>query len=400
MRYDATQKINSIFFLGLCVLGGISLGSINVEARGGKRIPASAVNSLLPEYRKEAVWFRDNHPKGQYTRVKAFSCGPGLSKVERTYNSKLSDFFTKRGSRFTSMSLSERGRLRNFLPTNWDALLSTSAEASIGGDNASFLLSVAIRETGANPFLEERTSSRYYKKPGTGLLQMTAIHKVVDGKPVPWAFDDYEFYAENYHELRPTDPRLPETVSYANSKQIRTAEDFKGSAFNPYASVWFGAEQVEGKTVEQLRHRRFRDQGFDFDASADLGAENRAAILGTVYNAGCHRMRCAVLRAKVWNDDSRTEKMVSEDWVTLRSFIYMDGSKAGAAGVPSDLVSKLKNVCEGITDPCSQVAGEICSCLDNESTSRPSPLEGYAWRGAIAMSYGDHIKKIAACFND
>jgi hypothetical protein len=45
------------------------------------------------------------------------------------------------------------------------------------------------------------------------------------------------------------------------------------------------------------------------------------------------------------------------------------------------------------------VAGETCSCLDNESAgTRVSPLEGYAWRGAIAMSYGDHIKKIAACF--
>ncbi|NCN42492.1 hypothetical protein GW916_14745 [bacterium] len=375
----------------------ILLGSGGLTA-GGSQIPSSSVTNLLPEYRREAVWFRDDHPQGQYTRVNSFTCGAGMDAVENTFNRKLSDFYSKRGE-FSNFSLSRRRALRDFLPRDWNDLKARAAEESVAGDNAAFLLSVAIRETGADPFKEESTNSRYYKKPGTGLLQMTAINKVVDGKPVDWAFDDYESYEKFFRINPPADTRLPASVSYDGKKDIRTVQDFKESAFNLYASLWYGQEKVEGHKAEQLRHARFRNEGFDFDSSLRFGQANRDAILGTMYNAGCHRMRCAVIRAKVWNEDSRTEKMAMEDWTTLRSFIYLDGSKAQAAGVPADLVSKLKNVCVGKTDSCSEVPGETCSCLDNESTSRPSPLEGYAWRGAIAMSYGDHIKKISACFD-
>ena len=364
-----------------------------------RSVQASIVRGLLLEYRKSARWFRDDHPEGQYTRVKSFSCGPGLESVAKNYDAKVAELFASSHAKFRAMPLAERNRLKSFLPTTWTQLERAASETALAGDNGPFLLSLAIRETGANPFLEEGTQSRYYKKPGTGLLQMTAIHKVVDGKPVLWAFDDYVSYQKIYEDLKPRDSRLPAAVSYASAGELRTADAFVASAFNPFASLWYGNEKIEGQTAEQLRAPRFRDTGFDFDRTDRLGVANRAAILGTVYNAGCHRMRCAVLRAKVWNDDSRTERMDAHDWTTLRSFIYLDGAKARAAGVPSDLVVKLKNVCVGQTDPCSEVPGETCSCLDNEpSNGRSSPLEGYAWRGAIAMSYGDHIKKIAACF--
>jgi hypothetical protein len=297
------------------------------------------------------------------------------------------------------MSQSERADLEDFMPATWDELERAATDRNLAGENGPFLLSLAIRETGADPFLEEGRHSPYYKKPGTGLLQMTAIHKVVDGKPVPWAFDDYESYKLLYDKFKPRDGRLPTEVSYASAAELRSSEDFVGSAFNPFASLWFGNKKIDGDVADQLRERRFRDAGFDFDRTARLGAANRAAVLGTAYNAGCHRMRCAVLRAQVWNADTRTERMDAHDWTTLRSFIYLDAAKARQAGVPSDLVSKLKNVCVGQTDPCSEVAGETCSCLDTESDNGyESPLDGYAWRGAIAMSYGDHIKKIAACF--
>jgi hypothetical protein len=373
----------------------------HLHARGPKppRVPSSAVVGLLEEYRKEAVWFRDDHPQGQYTRVNSFSCGPGLQAVEQNYNNRMTEFFTPNHPLFRSMPQEQRHQLRNFLPTTWQALERVAAEPSLTGGNGAFLLSVAIRETGANPFLEEGTQSRFYKKPGTGLMQMTAIHKFMDGKPVLWAFDDYESYKEIYDELAPPDTRLPSEVSYANAREIRTSEEFVESAFNPYASLWYGNEKVEGQTVEYLKHARFRKDGFDFEQTARLGETNRAAVLGTVYNAGCHRLRCAVVRAKIWNEDPRTETMNPHDWTTLRSFLYLDSSKAREAGVPSDLVTKLKNACTGRSDPCSEVAGETCSCLDNESdNNRKSALDGYAWRAAIAMSYGDHIKKISACF--
>ncbi len=386
----------SFLISGFTVVG---FAMIPISNSWGARVPGNSVKNLLSEYRREAVWFRDDHPQGQYTRVKAFSCGAGLQYVEQVFNGKLSDFYNNTG-KFKYLSLSERRRLQSKLPQSWSDLAEIAAQPSLGGLNASFLLSVAIRETNADPFLEESTQSKYYKKPGTGLLQMTAIHKIVDGQPVDWAFDDYESYREIYHDKRPVDSRLPSSVSYDASGDLRNAEQFMNSAFNPYASLWYGNVKVEGQVAEQLRNARFRNEGFDFDASEDFGVANRAAILGTTYNAGCHRMRCAVIRARIWNEDSRTEKMRSENWDTLRSFIYLDGAKARVAGVPLDLVAKLKNACAGRTDACSEVPGETCSCLDNESTTRPSPLQGYAWRGAIAMSYGDHIKKISACFEE
>jgi hypothetical protein len=383
------------FSLGIQIAACASLNAATPNAT----VRASSVVGLLSEYRKSAVWFRDDHAEGQYTRVKNFSCGTGLASVERSYNSSMTALFAPTHAKFRLMPLAERERLRSFLPTTWKDLEKAAADPDLSGDNGPFLLSVAIRETGANPFLEEGTQSRYYLKPGTGLMQMTAIHKELDGKPVLWAFDDYISYKEIYASLKPKDARLPASVSYASAAELRTAEGFVASAFNPYASLWYGNEKIEGQTADQLRAPRFRNAGFDFDQTARLGSENRAAVLGTVYNAGCHRMRCAVLRAKVWNDDARTERMDAHDWTTLRSFIYLDAKKAREAGVPSDLVTKLKNVCAGQTDACSEVPGETCSCLDTEdSRGRASSLDGYAWRGAIAMSYGDHIEKIAACF--
>lgn len=377
----------------------LSSHSVHASKQESKKIEASTVINLLKEYQREAVWFRDDHPLGQFTRVKNFTCSEGVAKAATLYNSKINEFHAGSTKDFPILPSSERNRLRNFLPTTWNALVEASSEDRLAANNKAILLSLIIRETGGDPFLEENSTSRFYLKAGTGLIQMTAIHKHLDGKPVEWAFDDFISYKEIYSEFLPDDTRLPASVSYQGKSQISTAEEFAGSAFNPFASIWYGNEKIEGQVADQLRAPRFKNAGFDFDRTGQLGAENRAAILGTVYNAGCHRLRCAVRRAQIWNQDSRTEAMNSHSWLTLRSFVYLDGAKARAAGVPSDLVRKLKNACAGQTDPCSEVAGETCSCLDNESDrNRSSPLEGYAWRGAIAMSYGDHIEKIASCF--
>jgi hypothetical protein len=183
-------------------------------------------------------WFRDDHPEGQFTRVKNFSCSQGMLTASEKYNNEIRAFLSQKYSCFPQMSFAERNKLRGFLPQTWEELQSIHFDNMLTPQNRAFFMSVIIRETGADPFLEEQTTSRFYLKGGTGLIQMTAIHKFVYGKPVPWAFDDYVSYKEIYEENLPRDSRLPPRVSYNGRKDLRNAQEFIQGAFNPFASCW------------------------------------------------------------------------------------------------------------------------------------------------------------------
>ncbi len=400
------------FFITLCSLTFIcQVFALNLT------LPKKPLVESIETYKSEgAYWFRNDNPKGQYKRVDLFDCSDSANSfslirgVEK-YEKRVAEFKANLKNKtpdpeFTNLKMTsvDYDRINKLIPDTWDSLVKLSEEPHLGANSGGLLLSIFYRETQGDLFLDEKTTSPHYLRPGAGLLQMTAVREYLpNGDYVPWHFDNFVDYKNYYHTTPPLDGRIPSEVSMIYKNKVFTYNDFITSAYNPVASLWFGRKDIiEGKMV-QLASAQFTSEGFDIKKTAALGNSNASAIVGVTYNAGCHRVRCAVRRINIWNKHQDTEKMDLHAWENLRSMLYLDQKQALKMGLPPSLVSDLKNACQGVTDACSSHGGENCSCLDNEvdpdeeRRKVPTILEGYTFKAAVSTSYGDHIKKIVSC---
>jgi hypothetical protein len=240
------------------------------------------------------------------------------------------------------------------------------------------------RETGFNPFLDEAGVGSSMIRGGAGLVQITAWG-LEDQKA--WGPHDYDLY-RMAREKNPSKEgvlaQVPSEIRVETiKKNIRTERDFIESPYNPLVSLWFGRVQAVDVSLKQLS-----DIGLDV---AHFSAQDRAALVGAVYNGGISRVRCGVERLKLWNT-SEKEAMPS-DWASLRKLLYLDTSTLNAVGFSQTQIDRLKV-------GCGALSVQECSCLDQEdkARSKPSPLDGRDFKAAVMISYGNHMSGLLSCF--
>ncbi len=362
-------------------------------------LPVFDQNSLQ-DY--ENLIMSQGYYRDQYKRVHQFTCAD-LASLSLEYQNAMKTLFDvapaegevniieKKVSRFIGhrrkpsnlrfpyLTQEAKNSLQTKLPLSWEALKAKAKE--IDPDNFELLLAIFMREGEGDPFLDENVGDYFSlntevnekaSKKGAGLIQMTAR-----------GFDDYRRYEDFVKSGAPRPADVPAFASKRAKNQIKTEKDFLETPYNPALSLWFGKNEIIGPKESVLTK-----WGINLNA---LGSANRAAILGATYNTGCAPMRCAVERVKLWNKYSGQSPLDINEWANMRKFLYMIEEEALAARFPPELVSKLKNVCEGVPEEDSCEGHSACKCLDGGL--------GFG-KASVVASYGDHMVKIVNCINN